>query len=436
MTDEILASPSTSDKRFTTNGFYDELNPPPIERWDSLYTRKAAPQKPDFNAFWDGDEQPAPTPALIKKVLPLNGLVMLGGKSGAGKSYVAVHLAICLAASIPFFGHKPRIQSNVLYIAAEGGETIVPRLAAAKRALGLSDRLTIRVIRRAAFPADDAEFLSYLGHVQAEVAAMRKQTGIANTVIITDTVSAAFSMQDENAASEVVGLCKRARQIGEACKALHVVVHHFGKDEDRLFRGSSAWRDNIDHAFSIFTGRANKTAETSVRNINIEKSRIGREGKLSGFTLEDMVMGIDEDGDEWTEGYVRPVDYVDIQSTNEAVDGKKPGPDHAFRTAFVEALHKGVIRAIERGSGGRTCVKMARMSDVREEFFKLYVDGDGGSRSSCRQAWGRRVRAINEKGLGYSTERSRDGGEWIWRADMNRTSQPMVAENATEDREA
>jgi KaiC/GvpD/RAD55 family RecA-like ATPase len=384
----------------------------------------ARPQAPDFAAFWDGEEQPKPTPALIKRVLPRDGLVMLGGKSGAGKSYVAVHLAICLAAMTPWFGNAPRMQSNVLYIAAEGGPNMVPRIAAAKKAAGISDRLPIRVIRRAAFPAGDEEFAAYVQHVASEVKAMRERTKIANTVIITDTVSAAFTLEDENAASDVVKLCKRARAIGDACQALHILVHHFGKDEERLFRGSSAWRDNIDHGFSIFTERANRTAETAVRNINIEKSRMGPEGKLSGFTLADMPIGLDEDGDEWVEAYVRPVDYKEIvkDSPDKAdMSGKTSKAGKVLRDSFNHALlAKGARHSVGIGGPGQVFVRAVRLVDVRDEFYRRYPSD---SPDTISKAWRREQEAIAKHGLGYATERDKREIAWMWRRDMQEDAQ-------------
>lgn len=390
---------------------------------------KAEPSKPskasspDFLAFWDGDEQPKPTPSLIKRVLPLDGVVLLGGRSGAGKSYLALYMSVCLAAQIPFFGHQPRMQSNVLYVAAEGGSNMVPRLAAAKQAAGITERLPIRIIRRASFPSDEATFTTYLEHVAAEAQAMRDRTGIQQVVIPIDTVSAAFEVGDENDAAKITALCKRARRIAERCKpALVVLIHHFGKDEDRLFRGSSAWRDNVDHAFSIITERSNKTAETVTRNLNIEKSRLGPEGKLTGYKLVDTQIGLDEDGDPWTEAAVEQAKYKPIAK---AEDEKKLGRGgKVFNDSFAEAMNgHGTDHSVGIGGPDRQNVHAVHLLRVKEEFMRRYPTDNP---KTAAKAWEREMKAIGDRGLGFSTETDRYRTAWIWRADLQKQS--MVEE--------
>jgi hypothetical protein len=371
-----------------------------------------APKKShDFQAFWDGEEIPKPTPALIKRVLPRDGLVLIGGRSGAGKSYVALYLSVCLAAMRPFCGRAPRMQSAVLYIAAEGGANMVPRIAAAKKAAGITENLPIRVIRRAAFPAGDSDFSEYVAHVAAEVAVMRKRTGIRHVTIPIDTVSAAFELADEDAASEVVKLCKRARQIADACDALVILVHHFGKDDDRLFRGSSAWRDNVDHALAIMMERKNKTAQTEIRNLNIEKSRIGPEGPLSGFALREIDIGLDEDGDIWAEAYVAPVAYADVATAAAAQKESRGGK--VLRDSFNEALRtSGQTHSVQIGGPGNVRVKAVTQAAVRDEFMRRYP---AESEETSAKAWRREMAQIAKSGFGYATERDKRNVAWIWR---------------------
>jgi hypothetical protein len=380
---------------------------------------KAGPalsEKPDFSAFWDGEEQPKPIPTLIKKVLPLEGVVVLGGKSGAGKSYLALYMSVCLAACVPFFGHKVRQQSQVLYIAAEGGSTMVPRIAAAKQAAGIGDKLPLRVIRKAAIPSDDTAFAAYVEHIAAEVDEMRKRTGIAHATITIDTVSAAFEVGDENDAAKVTALCKRARRIGERCNALVILIHHFGKDDERLFRGSSAWRDNIDHGFSIITERNNKTAETAARNLNIEKSRIGPEGKLTGYKLATVVIGQDEDGEPWEECAVEQAQYKTIAPKAEDEPRKMSPRSKVFADAFAEALmSSGEPHSVAIGGPHPRTVRAVRLLKVKEEFRRRYP---AENPKAADKAWERELDAVGTKGLGYASETDRRNICWIWRPDM------------------
>src|ERR1700736_4680006 len=69
---------------------------------------------------------------LIKGLLAPATMAVLYGESGCGKTFLALHLGLCLAGEIEVFGHKVR-KTGVVYIAAESGRGIESRVAAAKR---------------------------------------------------------------------------------------------------------------------------------------------------------------------------------------------------------------------------------------------------------------------------------------------------------------
>jgi hypothetical protein len=49
-----------------------------------------------------GDAPHAPPKELIKKLLPASGVVIQGGQSSAGKTFLEIYKAVCLASSRPF----------------------------------------------------------------------------------------------------------------------------------------------------------------------------------------------------------------------------------------------------------------------------------------------------------------------------------------------
>jgi hypothetical protein len=53
-----------------------------------------------------GDEAISAPPMLVKGMLPVSGIAFIGGQSGAGKTFVAVDLAVALAGGSSFFGRK------------------------------------------------------------------------------------------------------------------------------------------------------------------------------------------------------------------------------------------------------------------------------------------------------------------------------------------
>lgn len=92
---------------------------------------------------FDGDASASPPPTLVKKLLPLTGVAFLGGQSGAGKTFVAVDLAVALASGSSFFGCPVQERVGVVILAGEGGDTLASRVLAARMARGMDWRLPI-----------------------------------------------------------------------------------------------------------------------------------------------------------------------------------------------------------------------------------------------------------------------------------------------------
>jgi RecA-family ATPase len=73
---------------------------------------------------WFGEKPTTPPPQLIKDVLPQNGVASIGGQSGTGKTFHALHLATRLIPCCQhnFYIDKYRIKrkGGVIYFALEG----------------------------------------------------------------------------------------------------------------------------------------------------------------------------------------------------------------------------------------------------------------------------------------------------------------------------
>jgi len=84
---------------------------------------------------WYG-EHPAPIPpALVKGILPQTGVATIGGQSGTGKSFHAIHLGVHLIPDCNqnFYIDKYRIKRHggVLYLVLEGKPAFPMRVTAA-----------------------------------------------------------------------------------------------------------------------------------------------------------------------------------------------------------------------------------------------------------------------------------------------------------------
>lgn len=63
-----------------------------------------------------------PVEWLIDGILPAGGLGIIAGKSKIGKSWLVLHIALCVAGGLPAFGRIQTKKSSVLYLALEDNE--------------------------------------------------------------------------------------------------------------------------------------------------------------------------------------------------------------------------------------------------------------------------------------------------------------------------
>lgn len=178
---------------------------------------------------------PPPTWRIVG-ALPDESFTLLFGPTGTLKSFVAVDMALSVAAGVPWQGHKTK-PGSVIYIAAEGGAGINKRAAAwllTHKGADLGDRF--RVIPHRVSLAD-ADSLRRLRAAVETYAAMLDEPP---ALIVVDTWSRNTPGVDENNSRDQSKLIDdlfddMAKQHG--CGV--VVVHHSGVESGRE-RGSTA----------------------------------------------------------------------------------------------------------------------------------------------------------------------------------------------------
>jgi hypothetical protein len=138
---------------------------PRDERWNARYADipravKTAREKfgtpsepqapPDLATAFTflGDAPPAPPRELIRKLLPADGVAVTGGQSSAGKTFIIIHKAICLATMRQYFGHKIVERVGTAFIAAEGRALIPNRFAAALAKEQITEKLPIAWLKQ------------------------------------------------------------------------------------------------------------------------------------------------------------------------------------------------------------------------------------------------------------------------------------------------
>jgi AAA domain len=349
---------------------------------------------------------------LIKGIAPYRGILFIGGQSGAGKTFVACHMANSLASEKPFFGRtiKERVASAI--VSKEGTDNIGNRLTADAQARGL-DIKQLPIAWRGDLPeiktADDVDRVAK--ELLELAVKIKARFGIRTGVSFFDTIAANFHMEDENSNAEIAKVIAKLREFETKTKGLVVPVHHYGKQDAAGLRGGSLWRGGADVVLSVLADRDDRTGKVSGRELALAKARDGLEGPIAAFSLKTHELGLDEDGDPFGSLVVIPG-----EDGPSVARSKRPKSENrsvlALREAVTEATDA-VGKDIRVRSDGPV-VRAVDVQDVRPEFYRRYItaEDDPKKAADARQKAFRRLLDKLPSDFAVATQ---DGREWLWR---------------------
>jgi phage/plasmid primase-like uncharacterized protein len=238
----------------------------------------------------------------IKKIMPARDVVAIYGPPGAGKSFMALDMAVHIAEGMEWQGYRTKAAA-VVYLVLEAANGFSGRLKAWQMHHGRDLPDSLHVIAHAPFafssPADIAEL------VEAIKSAVGDHDGL---VVFVDTLARAMGEFEENDNNDMGRVIASADAICRALACTVALVAHPGKDSAKGLRGGSALLGGLDTVISL------EKDEAGLRTWKIEKQKEGEDGLTGNFGLHVVPVGIDEDGDEITSAVVVEADASEIKS--------------------------------------------------------------------------------------------------------------------------
>lgn len=273
---------------------------------------------------------------LVRGFLVQAGLATIYGYPGSGKSFLAIDMALRIAAGWPVDGHAVR-QSPVIYVAAEGPNGVRKRVAAFRQHHGVRDDLPFALVPCAVNLLEPQADIRRLIQKIGEAA---KRLGAPPGLIVIDTLAATFGGGDENTSAMVVYMNNLARMRDEF-GATVALVHHRPKDAlNNTPRGHSSLMGAMDTIILVEYG--------VVRCASVTKQKDAEAGTPLGFELKSVMLGTDEEGEPVTAAVVHyrpaqtekipPAADIALQALCAAISaaGGSPVSEASWRAKWAE----------------------------------------------------------------------------------------------------
>jgi hypothetical protein len=383
---------------------------PPAKSPDEFAKQPPTPEI-DLDKFFTflGDTPAAPPRELIKGLIPAEGIVVTGGQSSAGKTFIQVYKAICLATATSYFGRKVIERVGTAFIAAEGRSLMPNRFGAATAKLQITEKLPIcwpNILPDFSSPEGVNLFIRYLKELDKRY---QDQFSVRLGNCVVDTVAATFGMKDEDDNAEATKVCNVARRIGEEIGCLMALVHHYGKNPESGLRGASAWKGSADVVEGVLADIDPLSGRASNRELVCAKARDGVQGPISAFDLEFIELGLDADREIYGSLCVVPTE-------RESRFDKGSAPSKSQR-AIMDAINEALDTSgqVITPRAGMPEVRAARVGDIRAEFDRRYVVDVGDKVKAAdakRKAFKRALDYLPPAKFGAG---SANGADWVWK---------------------
>lgn len=248
------------------------------------------------------EREPAKPQFIISNWLPVGYASLLAGHGGVGKSGIALHLALCVAAGIPFFGIEVE-RRRVLYLACEDRENVLHwrltricahvgvDMASLRGWLDVVDLVGHDSVLWERDPRTGYTVTPAFGALEARVRASESE------LLVVDGVSDTFA-GNENARGDVKRFVNALVSLISPDSGAVLLVGHIAKPSaanvstSEGYSGSTGWHNSVRARWYLYPeanqaedgGRPERTGDLM---LELQKSNLGRTDQAMRFRWDE-----------------------------------------------------------------------------------------------------------------------------------------------------
>jgi hypothetical protein len=221
-------------------------------------------------------------PWLVDGLIPQTGIGSLFGPRSVWKSFVALHLQLCVAAGLGFLGRQVVRPGWCCYVLGEGSEGAGLRLRAAVAASPLlAPGLDRFAYVKRPFALTDADATGEL-ITAIRGAAQGQDVSLVVLDAAADFYPAGFA---ENSAGDIQQIVAACKSVSDELSCFVLLVAHAGLEDAERLRGSSRWGQAF--GFEISCEREKSAAEDQRHGwLKVTKEKEGPDGDSIPFRVD------------------------------------------------------------------------------------------------------------------------------------------------------
>jgi len=248
---------------------------------------------PDFDNILDYPEEIELEPELIQGILRRSHKMMISAASKAGKSFMLINLALCIASGSKFLGRFQCAKAKVLYMNLEiDPKSFMKRVDDLAKLLGLSredyaENLRILHLRGVSVPLRDMS-----GALIAKMIEEYKNTRESFSALVLDPIYK-ITAGEENSAKDAGDFCNQLDKIAARTKCSVIFSHHHSK-------GDQGYKSPQDRASGSGVFARDPDAMIDMLALQMETKIV--EALKNNYAVKIWTKKLNEISDDWREG--------------------------------------------------------------------------------------------------------------------------------------